>query len=100
MIIVLATARLGEGAFEQGFAAMEAMIKASNAEPGCISYAYARDVLDPAVLHIVEKWDDDAALAAHFSMPHMAQFRQALARLDISIAEVRKFATDHGQPLG
>ena len=74
MLIVLAKAKVGEGAMEPARAAIADMVAASNAEAGCIAYAFTQDVLDPSVLHIVEKWVDDAALAAHFATPHMAAF--------------------------
>lgn len=100
MLIVLATARLGDGALERGREAIAAMVAASNAEPGCIAYAFTQDLGDPGVIHIVEKWRDEAALAAHFGTPHMAAFQQALAGLDFQLIEARKFETDEGQPLG
>ncbi|MFZ9395740.1 MAG: putative quinol monooxygenase [Erythrobacter sp.] len=100
MLIVLATARLGDGALAQGREAIAEMVAASNAEPGCIAYAFAQDLVDPDVIHIVEKWQDSDALAAHFATPHMAAFRQALAGLDFQLIQVRKFETDEGQPLG
>jgi quinol monooxygenase YgiN len=56
-----------------------AMIAATRAEPGCLDYAFAIDLLEPGLLRIVEKWSDDAALAAHFQTPHMAAFNAALA---------------------
>jgi quinol monooxygenase YgiN len=99
MLLVLATATLGEGALEAAREAFSAMITASNAEEGCISYAYAQDVLDPSVLHIVEKWQDEAALVAHFATPHMAAFQAALGQLDVTITQLAKYQTDGGQPL-
>ena len=94
MLMVLAKAKLGEGALDAGRAAMETMINASRAEPGCISYAYAVDVLDPGMLHIVEKWDDEAALASHFAEPHMAEFRAALAEVGPQDLKVRMYEAD------
>ncbi|MEP0392104.1 MAG: putative quinol monooxygenase [Erythrobacter sp.] len=99
MLIVLAEATLGAGALEEGRAAFTAMIEASRKEEGCITYSYAIDVLDPLKLIIVEKWVDDAALAHHFGTPHMATFQGALAGLDISITELKKFQADDGSPL-
>ena len=99
MIIVLGTATLGEGALEQGRAAMAAMCKASNAEEGCVSYAYAQDVNEPARLVIVERWKDEEALKAHFAEPHMATFRKAIGKLDVTITEVLKYEADDGAPL-
>lgn len=99
MLIVLGQARLGEGALASGREALSAMVTASNAEEGCISYAYAQDILDPSVLHITEKWVDEAALVAHFQTPHMAAFQQALASLDVKVTEVLKYQADDGAPL-
>ncbi len=99
MLIVLAKAKLGEGALEAGREAFTAMIEASRKEEGCIEYAYSIDVLDPSTLNIVEKWDDDAALAYHFQTPHMAAFQKALAGLDVKVEDARKFQSNDGAPL-
>lgn len=99
MLIVLAKAKLGDGALEAGRDAIATMVEASNAEEGCIAYSFTVDVLDPTILHIVEKWVDDAALVAHFQTPHMVAFNAAIAPLDISISEALKFNADDGTPL-
>jgi quinol monooxygenase YgiN len=99
MLIVLAKAKLGEGAIDAARSAIADMVAASNAESGCIAYAFTQDVLDPSVLHIVEKWQDEAALAAHFATPHMAAFGAAIAGLDVQIVEAVKFNADDGAPV-
>lgn len=100
MLIVLGEAILGEGALEKASDAFAAMLTASRAEEGCIAYSYATDVLDPAKFLIVEKWVDDAALAAHSATPHMAAFRAALADIDITMTQLAKYQADDGTPLG
>ena len=99
MLIVLGTAKLGEGALEAGKAAFEAMITASRDEKGCIEYGYATDILDPSILRITEKWVDEAALAYHFQTPHMTAFQKALAGMDVTITEVLRFQAGDGAPL-
>lgn len=99
MLIVLAKAQVGEGAMEAAKAAIADMVAASNAEEGCIAYAFTQDVLQPGVLHIVEKWKDEAALAAHFATPHMAAFGAAIAGLDFKVIEALKFHADEGAPV-
>jgi len=99
MLIVIGTAKLGEGALEAGREALKTMVTASCAEEGCIDYAYSIDVLDPTIMRITEKWVDDAALAAHGKTPHMAAFQKALAGLDVAITEVTKFQADDGARL-
>lgn len=99
MLIVLGTAKLGEGALEAGRAALETMVAASRAEEGCIDYAYSLDLSDPSILRITEKWADEAALAAHFQTPHMAAFQQALGEIAVTITEVARYQADDGAPL-
>lgn len=99
MLIVLAKAKVGEGALDAARGAIADMVAASNAEEGCIAYAFTQDLGDPSILHIVEKWQDDAALAAHFATPHMAAFGAAIAGLDVTIIEAIKFHADEGAPV-
>lgn len=99
MLIVLAKAAVGDGAMDTARVAIADMVAASNAEEGCIAYAFTQDLGDPSILHIVEKWRDDAALAAHFATPHMAAFGAAIAGLDFQVIEAIKFHADGGTPL-
>ena len=99
MLIVLAKAQIGTGALEPAMAAIADMVAASNAEEGCIAYAFTQDLLKPETIHIVEKWKDDAALAAHFATPHMAAFGAAIAGLDFKVIEALKFHADDGAPV-
>jgi quinol monooxygenase YgiN len=64
----------------------------TRAEPGCLAYAFAEDVLDPGVVHIVERWADDAALGAHFATPHMARFNAALSSARVLSMKVTSYA--------
>lgn len=61
-------------------AAYEALLvtmqQASNAEAGCVSYFFSRDLETPGRYRIAECWESEEALAAHFAAPHMAAFRQ------------------------
>ena len=91
MIIVEGSARIPEGAWDEAHAAMEAMITASRKEPGCIEYAYSRDLLDPNLLRIIERWKDKAALVSHFAEPHMAVFREALGKVGPQDLSVRMY---------
>lgn len=99
MLIVLAKAKVGADAMTAATAAIADMVAASNAEEGCIAYAFTQDMLDPGVIHIVEKWTDDSALTAHFATPHMAAFGAAIAGLDFQVIEAVKYHADDGMPV-
>lgn len=96
MLIVLAKAKVGADAMAAARAAIADMVAASTAESGCIAYAFTQDVLEPGVILIVEKWQDEAALSAHFATPHMAAFGAAIAALDFKVIEAIKYHTDDG----
>ncbi|WP_374346210.1 putative quinol monooxygenase [Phenylobacterium sp.] len=94
MIIVEGWVRAAPEAIEALKAPAAAMVTATRAEPGCIDYAFAVDLLDPGLLRIIEKWTDDAALAAHFQTPHMAAFNAALAGTARQGAQVDAYSAE------
>ena len=99
MILVLGTVRLAPDKLEAARPAMRKMVEASRAEPGCIAYGYAQDVLDPETIHVVEKWRDRAALKAHFATAHMAEWRGVMGGLGLSGRDLKVFETNEGTPI-
>jgi quinol monooxygenase YgiN len=69
---------------------MAAMMAASQAEEGCLDYNYAEDVTEPGLIHVFERWGDQAALDAHFATAHMARWRAVWPSFGVS--ERRLFA--------
>ena len=61
----------------------DAMLAASRAEDGCLTYSYAIDVQDPGLIRVFEVWRDQAAIDAHFKAPHMATWLAANAELGV-----------------
>ena len=78
MIVIAGTVPTKPERREEIIAAAVAMMTASNAEPGCNSYRFSFAMDDPALVCISEEWVDQAALDAHFAMPHMAEFQGKL----------------------
>ena len=75
------------------------MMRATKAESGCLDYAYAVDLAEPELLRVIERWTDEAALAAHFASSHMATFNQVLAGAQIAAASVKAYAGDEVRTL-
>ena len=50
------------------------MQPASRAESGCLFYTIYQEKDDPAVFHIHEHWQDQAALEAHSATAHMKEY--------------------------
>ena len=63
---------------------MNAMLAASRAEDGCITYSYAEDLAGPGLIRVFEAWRDQAAIEAHFKAPHMATWRAAGLQFGVS----------------
>ncbi len=60
----------------------------SRAEPGCLDYVVSADPAAAGRIVVFERWETEPDLAAHFQMPHITEFRTAIApyqRLDRSI---------------
>ena len=79
MLVVNATITATAETIEAMKDAIAAMEAASRAESGCHDYTFSVELNDPGVMRITECWEDLDALAAHFAMPHMADFRAAMA---------------------
>ena len=61
-----------------------AMLAASRAEDGCVTYSYGVDVAEPGLIRVFEVWRDQAAIDAHFKAEHMAVWRAACAEHGVS----------------
>jgi len=99
MLLIMGTVRLPAGGLDRARAAMEKMVTASRAEDGCLTYAYGQDVLDPTLIHIVERWHDREALRAHAVSAHMAEWRAAGGDLGLHDRDLKLYDADEGTPL-
>ena len=80
-------------------AATEMMRATKAEEPGCLAYAYANDLAEPTLLHVIERWTEEAALTAHFATPHMAAFGEAMAGAKILAMSVKAYAGEEVRTL-
>ncbi|MEQ9316071.1 MAG: putative quinol monooxygenase [Henriciella sp.] len=94
MIIIEGTVRVDPDRIEEARPAMERMILASRAEPGCLDYAYSLDLIDPGLVRVSERWSDRDALKAHFQTPHMAKWRAAWPGLNIRDRSLRLYEAE------
>jgi quinol monooxygenase YgiN len=78
MIMIEGWLRLTAADIDRLRPAAVTMLAATRQEDGCLEYAFSQDLADPDLFRIVERWRDEAALAAHFQTPHMAAFQRAL----------------------
>jgi quinol monooxygenase YgiN len=78
MIIVMGTIRMGDGEIDRLNPELAAQMAATQAEDGCEQYVFSKDVTDPNLLLISERWRDADALRSHGKAPHMAVFNKVI----------------------
>ena len=96
MLVIIGTIRLPADRLDEARPAMQRMISGSRAEPGCLDYSYAQDVLDAGLIHVTEVWSDREALDAHFRSSHIADWRASWGSL--SIGERNLMLYEAGEP--
>lgn len=99
MLLIAGTVRLPPDKLIEARPAMERMISASRAEPGCIEYSYAQDVLEAGLIHVKEIWRDRPALDEHFRSAHIAHWRSSWAALGIADRNLVLYEVGEAQPI-
>lgn len=79
MIYVIATLTIRPGSQADVVAAATPCIHGTRQEAGCKRYDLLADVLDETRLTFVEVWESREALQAHFTAPHLLEWRAARA---------------------
>lgn len=73
-----------DGAIE----AAEAVMAATRAEDGCITYTFSADLSDPGRFWLFEQWRDQAALDAHLAQPHLAEFTGRMGEFGVTATDI------------
>ena len=100
MIVVNAIIKSDPDNIEAMRQAIATMETASRAEEGCHDYTFSVELNDASVLRITEKWESMDALGAHFAMPHMADFRAAMAANPPQSVEAKFYEVTEVSPPG
>lgn len=80
-VVVVAILQAKPETAEAAEALLRETIEATHAEAGCHLYALHVSKQDPTQFVIVECWEDQAALDAHFVTPHMGKLAGAAGDL-------------------
>jgi len=99
VIVVTGSFRIPVDRIEAARGAMERVIAASRAEPGCIDYSYSEDVLEPGLFRVSEAWETHDALGAHFETRHMRDWQRVRSEIGFSDRKVIAFEVVSGREL-
>jgi len=90
---VLARVIARPGAEEALAAVLAALVIPTRREPGCLEYEVVRDREAPERFAVIERWADDAAIAAHMASSHVARAFAEAGPLLAGSPEIRTFRT-------
>lgn len=79
MKIVIARAQVRSDSRETFITAAQACVTATRQEAGCLAYDMYESLTEPGAFVAVEQWESEAAIDAHFLLPHTAAFLEAAA---------------------
>jgi quinol monooxygenase YgiN len=93
---------LGELEFHSADVAIAAAAAAKHAaatqrEPGCRHFAFARDVQTPEILRISEWWENEECLRAHLEQEHVLEFTALIRTLRMkSVSGTQYLVSQYG----
>ncbi len=99
MLLIVGTIRIAPERLGEARPAMQKVIAASREEVGCLEYFYAEDVLDPGLIHITERWADQAAFDEHFVSGHIAEWCGSWKNLGINERKLTIFEVNEPQAI-
>jgi quinol monooxygenase YgiN len=74
------------------------VMRTSRSEPGCITYAFSPDPLDPGRVLLFERWESKAALADHLAA--LRQRPRPQDRVEVRESEVQQYEISAVGPVG
>ncbi|MEQ1495071.1 MAG: putative quinol monooxygenase [Novosphingobium sp.] len=94
MFLIEGWIKLASGEFDKVANQARAMVTATNEEDGCIHYSFSRDIADPDLIRISERWTSESAMASHMASAHMAAFNQAMGSVKLEGADLRLYSAE------
>jgi quinol monooxygenase YgiN len=73
--------------------------KTREEEPGCLAYAFTPDTVDAGCIQVLEHWQDEASLAAHFEHPNFFASKEVLGRRGSGASTIAKHRVDLSEPV-
>ena len=91
MIVIAGHLTIDPAKRDEALAAMRECIEATRAEEGNVAYLFSEDVTEPNRINITEIWQDNDALTAHFSTPHLTGFMAAVPGFAAGSSELVRY---------
>ncbi|MFN0027978.1 MAG: putative quinol monooxygenase [Acidimicrobiales bacterium] len=84
MLVIAGTFNVDPSDRDTFLEAAKAVMAETLKEDGCHAYCFTPDVLDPAVVHLFERWESEGHLGPHMKTEHIKTFGRALKPLKVN----------------
>ena len=99
-ILVVGTLRVDAGRRDALLAAIRPWVrKTREEEPGCLAYAFTADTVDDDLVQVLEHWQDEPSLAAHFLHPNFFATKETLHAHGSGASSIDKYRVDLREPV-
>ena len=92
MIVIAGSVPIRPDQREEATRVALTMARATQVEPGCVTYRFSTDLADPNTFLIFEEWASEDALVRHFESDHMRVFREQVPRLVAGPPRIERYA--------
>lgn len=76
-------------------------MRRSRAEPGCITYVFSADPIEPGRVHLYERWESKDALAAHLAAMRTAPKPESPPPpVKVLASEIQQYEISAAGPVG
>jgi quinol monooxygenase YgiN len=79
-----------DAALEEG----NKLVSATRKQRGCLDYVWSADLTVPGRVYVFERWEDEAALKAHFDGEYYLAMRETLGRFKRLGTDIWKYRPD------
>jgi quinol monooxygenase YgiN len=91
MLALAGSIRLPVEKLDEARPVIRRMVEASRAEPGCLAYSFAEDLLEPGLIRIFELFRDHEAQQFHAQSQHMKDWRASWPDLGIGERQITHY---------
>ncbi len=98
-VLVLGTMRFPPDNLEAVRPHLQALVRATYENDGCLAYDVAEDIFDRGLLRFSEIWPDADTLARHLQAPHIAPWREQAAAFGVHGRQFSAYDAGHSWPV-
>lgn len=99
MIVMTSKIRVKANQEKEFVGVADIIARPAKASPGCLSYEFFEDPLEPGIFMFIETWKTWDDLHAHLEKPYTKDFFEVLSRLAVEPPRIMAYESRGGQTM-